>query len=509
MNPLETEKALKESERRLAEAQRLSHIGSYEWDIVNNKVVWSDELYRIYGLDKDSFAATAQAFLERMHPDDRARALKVSADAKKTFQPFNYHYRIIRPDGTERVIHGRGAVIPDEEGNAVRMHGTAQDVTDRILMEREAEKAQRLESVGLLAAGIAHDFNNILMGLVGNISLAKTYLRAGEKALDVLSVAESAALRAGALTQQLLTFSKGGAPVRKILSSQRVLRDTVAFALRGSGVKSVVDLPEDLWSLDADEGQIAQVIHNLVINAAQAMPGGGTVTLRAENVSVEDVGSALKIGRYVKVAVEDTGVGISEADLKKVFEPYFTTKRRGNGLGLAVCRSIVDKHGGGIAVTSVPGQGTTFHLHLPAADRPAPESEKTRVPRFGRGRVLIMDDETVVRDTARRMLERLGYTVECAAEGEAAVKAHLAAREAGTPFDLMITDLTVAGGMGGVETAAKILASDPRARIIASSGYSNDPVMARHEEAGFRAVLRKPYEIVELSETVYEVLRRA
>jgi PAS domain S-box-containing protein len=502
MDPRETEKALQESERRLAEAQRLAHIGSYEWDILSDKVTWSDELYRIYGLEKTSFAATAQDFLAHMHRDDRALALQVSAEAKKTFQPFSYYYRIIRPDGVERIIHGRGQVVPDGDGLPLRMYGTAQDVTDRVLMEREAEKAHRLESVGLLAAGIAHDFNNILMGLVGNISLARATLKPGEKAREMLAVAEAAALRAGALTKQLLTFSKGGAPVKKPLAVRFLLGETATFALRGSNVKSVVELPEDLWPVNADEGQIAQVVHNLAINAVQAMPAGGEIVLRAENVNVPEGFPSLKAGKYVRVTVRDTGPGIPPGDLLKIFEPYFTTKRKGSGLGLTVCRSIVEKHGGSIAVESTPGAGTAFHIHLPATDAAPPPPAKMRAPRRGEGRILLMDDDATVRDTARRMLEHLGYGVECAAEGGEALEAFETARKAGKPFGAVIMDLTVVGGLGGLETAARLLRMDPAARIIASSGYSDDPVMARHREAGFRAVLHKPYEIVELSEVV-------
>ncbi len=383
------------------------------------------------------------------------------------------------------------------------------EIADREKMEEELLKAQKLESMGILAGGIAHDFNNLLAAMLANISLAMLDVGRGHAAYEQLAAAEKASLRAQDLTRQLLTFSKGGAPVKRTTDLAELIKEASGFALRGSRVKCEIVKADDLHLVDIDEGQISQVIHNLVINADHAMPEGGKVTIRCGNFEVGKNSSLpLKEGSYVRVSVEDHGVGIPRDHLIKIFDPYFTTKQKGSGLGLATSYSIIKKHGGHIAVDSQLGQGTVFHVFLSAAvdKRSAPRSEDIAI-RGGSGRVLVMDDEADVRETTGKVLSRLGYTVEYARDGLGALNAYRTALESGKRFDLVIMDLTVPGGMGGKETMQELLRIDPVVRAIVSSGYSNDPVMADYTEHGFSGMVIKPYRLRDLSEEVIRVLK--
>jgi len=384
------------------------------------------------------------------------------------------------------------------------------EIADRERMEQELVKAQKLESLGVLAGGIAHDFNNLLTSTLGNISLALFDIDARHPAHPLLARAEHSTLRAQELTQQLLTFSRGGAPVKKTASIAELIRETAGFALRGGRVKCDFDLPDGLWLVDIDAGQISQVIHNLIINADHAMPGGGTISVRGENVLLPVPGGpSLPPGKYVKISVQDHGVGIPAEHLGKIFDPYFTTKQRGSGLGLATSYSIIQKHGGSISAESVLGKGTTFSLYLSASSATEEEvrADDTRLQRAS-GKVLIMDDEEDVRETAGSVLRRLGYSVVLAEDGSRALELYREAREAGEPFDVVIMDLTIPGGMGGRETLIQLHAIDPGARAIVSSGYSNDPVMANYEEYGFAGVVSKPFRIKELGRAVHQVLEK-
>ena len=382
-------------------------------------------------------------------------------------------------------------------------------VTDSKRAEAERLRAQKLESLGVLAGGIAHDFNNILTAVLGNLSAAR-HAEPDDDVPEILRDAEKAALSARSLTHQLLTFSRGGAPIRKVVSLEEALREAARFALRGAKARAELSIAEDLWPASADEGQIRQVVHNLVLNADQAMPAGGVVAVRADNLEIAGgEGVPLRPGRYVRVAVADTGVGLSREHLDRIFDPYFTTKQHGSGLGLTTSYAIVKKHDGHLAVESEPGRGTTFTVYLPASQERAapPDAQAALAP--GKGRVLVMDDDEAVRRAAGRMLARLGYEVELAKDGDEALRAYAAASGLGRRFDAVIMDLTVPGAMGGKEAMRHLAALDPEARGIVSSGYSTDPVMADFRAHGFCCVLTKPYDVEDLSRALAEATAAA
>ncbi len=416
---------------------------------------------------------------------------------------------LVARDGREKLIADSGAPIRDETGTVLGTVLVFRDITEKRKMEEDILllKTEKMDSISILAGGIAHDFNNILTAILGNITMAKSHTHPGEEIFKILTEAEKASMRAKNLTQQLLTFSKGGAPVRKPASVAELIRSTADFALSGSKTECEIFIPENLYSVDIDAGQISQVIHNLIINAGQAMPAGGIITVRAGNVTVgSHDGLPLKEGDYVRISVEDEGIGIPKAHLQRIFEPYFTTKQKGSGLGLTTSYSIVKNHDGCITVESDLGLGTKFHVFLPASQKKVVIMEESRKPVQGKGRILLMDDEESILEATGEVLTYLGYTVEVAREGSEAVELYKKRKESGKPFDCVVVDLTIRGKMGGKETIQKLLKIDPKVKAIVSSGYSDDPVMANFREYGFKGVVTKPYTVEELSETLSEVL---
>lgn len=420
---------------------------------------------------------------------------------------------------TERQLHTARASIweeaikvpmYDERGRVVGILSAARDISDRKRMEYELLRAQKLESVGILAGGIAHDFNNLLTAILGNLSLVREEaLEQGHEQLaGTLMSAERATLRAKDLTHQLLTFARGGVPVKKVFSLAEPLREWTQFALHGSNVRYQVSVGPDLWPVNADEGQISQAINNLVINAQQAMPNGGTVYVSIVNFAVPHDTSVLKAGKYVEISVRDQGIGIPEEHLLKVFDPYFTTKQKGSGLGLTTTYSIVKNHGGHIGVESVMGEGTTFYVYLPASEEKpgvaGPPAQQTAHCECAR--ILLMDDEEDIRVLGKRMLVRSGYVVELAVDGSEAIRLFCDARERREPFDLVILDLTIPGGMGGEETIRALRTIDPNVKAIVSSGYSTEAHMADYARYGFNAVIPKPYQLDEIRNTVFRIL---
>ncbi len=417
--------------------------------------------------------------------------------------------------GEEFIVAHSAAPLLGRTGAVVGAVLVFRDITRDRQIEEELLKASKLDSLGTLAGGIAHDFNNLLTGILGHLSLLRSD-PASEDAKEAVAEAEEAARRAKSLTQQLLTFSRGGAPIRKPASLAAIVRESARVALHGSGIACEVSIPDELKPVEIDEGQIGQVLGNLLINAQEAMRDGGTVHVTCCNVEVDPRSDGdqpalpLEPGSYVCVSIRDEGTGIAPEHLPKIFDPYFSTRPNASGLGLAAAYSIVRKHGGHIGVQSVPGQGATFDIYLPALETPPEEQGHTAGPvAKGLHRILVMDDDGVVLGVVRRMLERLGYAVDTVTDGQSALARYREALEAGSPYHVVLMDLTIPGGMGGRETIGKLLEIDPEARAIVSSGYSNDPVMAEYRAHGFRAVMAKPYDMRELRRTVESVIAGA
>ena len=381
------------------------------------------------------------------------------------------------------------------------------DITEKQKIEVELIKAEKMESIGVLAGGIAHDFNNILAAILANIQLAVVKLKNNEDIKPYLMHTIETARKASDLTNQLLTFSKGGSPVRKQASLVELIKDTAEFVLRGANTKPVFAIAADLWVADIDAGQINQVIHNLVLNAKQAMSKGGMVYISAENISIEE-STHFNPGNYVKITVKDQGVGIAKENLSRIFDPFFTTKKEGNGLGLAISYSIIKQHDGYIEVKSREDAGTTFFVYLPASNMAVIQTEtqaKTAVS-GGIFKILVMDDEEILLNAVGEMLKCYGYQVSLTTDGVAAIELYKQAKLLGEPFDVVIMDLTIPGGMGGQEAIAYLRDFDPRIKAIVSSGYATDPIMAEYERFGFAGVACKPYKIDELDEVLRKVI---
>jgi len=384
------------------------------------------------------------------------------------------------------------------------------DVTEHERLEQELVRATKLESVGILAGGIAHDFNNILTAVMGNVALAALDVDPASDVGRSLKEAEKATLRARDLTQQLLTFAKGGEPVKTSVHLDAIVREMTAFTLHGSNVRATYEVATDLWPANADKGQIGRVVQNLVLNSVQAMPDGGTIRIKLANERVPGLAaSTLVPGEYVQISISDTGTGIKPEHVSRIFDPYLTTKQTGSGLGLAAVYSIVTKHRGSIDVQSELGKGTTFRIWLPATAT-APTQAGTLSThdhhvKLG-GRLLFMDDEEPIRQMAAFLLRRFGFDVVCANDGSEAVAKFRSAKEAGKPFSLVIMDLTVPGGMGGREAITELRKIDPNVRAIVSSGYSSDPVLANYRSHGFAGVAAKPYDVTELARVLREVM---
>jgi len=400
-------------------------------------------------------------------------------------------------------------VNPDRPEEGVTF--TAQDVTDRKRMEQEILKAQRIESLSVLAGGIAHDFNNLLTAVLACVTALRhnPHLQAHEHTM--LAQAETATLRARNLTQKLLSFGKGGAPIRTTFSLETLLRETAAFALSGSRTVCDIRVDAGLRPVYADAGQVRQALQNLIVNADQAMPGGGKLVIRAENVTLEDAPRLqLKGGEFVRVSIQDHGCGIPERERSRIFDPFFSTKEKGRGLGLSAAYTIVRRHQGRIQVDSRVGLGTCVQVTLPASAEPLPQPRPARLPAplptGGVLNVLIVDDEEIIRESTGAILERLGCRVAQARDGAEGIERYRRSLEEGAPFDVVIMDLTIPGGMGGEKAVQELKRIDPRARVIVSSGYCQDPVMSRFQEYGFSGVLPKPYRMAELQEVLSEVL---
>jgi PAS domain S-box-containing protein len=416
-------------------------------------------------------------------------------------------------DGHERVIEQVASPIRDAKNEIAGVVLVFRDITARQRAEAERRKAETLEQLGLLAGGIAHDFNNLLTAIIGNISLASLLLPPDDEMAERLDDAKNASLRARDLAQQLLTFARGGVPIKKTASIAKLVQDTVSFSLRGSRNRSEFEIAPNLASAEIDAGQISQVIANLVVNADQAMPNGGTLYASCDNFCY-DINDAvipdLVPGDYVRIRIRDEGVGIPEKYMKRIYDPYFTTKPKGNGLGLATAYSIIKNHNGVMTVESQVHIGTTFTIYLPAAaaeeELPVEAPQKLTPAMSGTGRVLVVDDEDAIRDLVEFTLTRLGYEVSQAATALQGVEVYRQNLKAGKRFDLVILDLTLPGGMGGKEALKKLLEIDPTVNAIVSSGYATDATMSRYQDFGFHGVIAKPYEAAELGKVVHDII---
>ncbi|MBF0506500.1 MAG: PAS domain S-box protein [Nitrospirae bacterium] len=419
-----------------------------------------------------------------------------------------------RKDGTVLPVSVLSSPIL-EDGKIVGIVTAFRDISERKRLEQEAIKAQKLESIGILAGGIAHDFNNLMQAIIMGIGVAKIYASQDDKANEILSNTEKVCATAKELSNRLLTFSRGGAPLKRPTSMAVLLRESAGLALSGSNIICDFSFPDTLCLAEVDEGQMRQVIHNLLINAKDAMPDKGRVAISAENVTFQKNNSlSLRAGRYLKISVSDQGKGIPQKYLSKIFDPYFSTKgmgsKKGTGLGLTICHSIIDKHGGTITVESRKGAGTTFHIYLPAAEGQIikeEQMEEIKVVSHGRWRILLMDDEESVRDSVQKVLEAIGYETVTTATGEGAIEAYVKAQGALRPFDAVILDLTVRGGMGGDDAIRDLLKIDPGVKAIVTSGYKENPILKDFKKYGFVAALAKPYNIHGIQELLDTFLK--
>lgn len=502
----QSQNALKESEEKYRDLVQLLPLTVYEADI-NACVVYANQnAFDTFGFSKDDLVGGLSLY-NLIIEEDQDRVKKNIARLLNGESPGMTEYTGIRKD--KSTFPGIAMTIPIYHlEKTVGFRGIFIDITERKTMELELFKNRNLESIGVLAGGIAHDFNNILMAILGNLSLAKMFVSKEEKIYDYLEASEKASLRARDLTLQLLTFSRGGTPVKQTVSLSKLIEESATFPLSGSKVRSELDIAPDLWPVDVDKSQVSQVIHNMVMNASQSMADGGVIHIKVDNrLIMEDSSLPLKPGTYICIAIKDNGTGIPPEMLPDIFDPYFTTKEMGKGLGLTTAFSIIKRHDGFIQVESPPGQGTTFSIYLPASEKKviSPTKEKTKLYQ-SKGKILIMDDEISLQKVMGRMLTVLGYTPDFADDGAQALEKYQIALDTNDPFDLVIMDLTIPGGMGGQIAIKKLLDMDTKAKAIVASGYSDDPVMADHKAHGFSGMLAKPFELKMLSQVIHDVL---
>lgn len=498
------EHALRQSEERYRTLVEESFDGILIFK--ENRIVFANQpLHEMLGYDKGELVGCDPDSV--LHPDYRGLRLKPKKETSGVEAvPSRHEVSLIRKDGSsfEVEISALRADVDSEDVVQVWVR----DITDRKRAAEEQLTIEKLQATGRLAGGIAHDFNNILSEILGNLTLADIYQDNLELVRERMSSAESAVRRARGLTQQLLVFSAGGAPIKKTISIGTLVESACNFSLRGAKGQCELSLPVDLWPVEADEGLLTLVLNNLMMNADEAMEHKGTIKVSGENCISPTKGDVvLREGRFVKLSVSDEGGGIRAEHLSKIFDPYFTTKTQGTGLGLAAVMSIVRQHDGFVDVESIPGMGTSFHIFLPASHSEGSllsEEEPKLVS--GTGRILVMDDEDGIRELAAEMLTLLGYDVALAEDGSRAIELYAEAAQAGAPFDVVIMDLTVPGGMGGREALERLLDIDPDVKAIVSSGYSNDPIMAEYRQHGFKGVVAKPYGVRELGAEIHKLL---
>jgi two-component system, cell cycle sensor histidine kinase and response regulator CckA len=498
--------AFRESEEKFRQLAETVDSVFWIWDGDLQQMVYVSPAYeRLWGGDPQKLKDNPFAWLSLVVPEDRGRVDNLFL-RRLDRKSLDIEYRILSKAGEVRWIHNQTFPLRETAAEARRIIGIAQDVTERKRWEEERLRSAKLESLGLLAGGLAHDFNNLLTAILGQVSLAKFGMDPANPLFPRLTEAENASLRAQEIAKQLLTFSKGASPVKKVIDLRDLIQENVRLVLAGSNVRPVFDLPDNLAPVNVDAGQISQVIHNLVINARQAMKEGGDCLVRAYNFTTDSLGDMELDGwdyeneRGVRVDITDRGTGIPHEHLAKIFDPYFTTKSTGSGLGLATSYSIIRNHGGALCVTSEVNKGSTFSFLLPAVlatgvSSTPPDSELKK----GEGEILIMDDETQIRRVLGEMVETCGYRCQMAKDGQEALQLFAEAQKRGAPFSAVILDLTVPGGIGGKEVIEELLRLDPQVKAIVVSGYSNDPVLAHFQKYGFVGRVAKPFNLLEIS----------
>jgi len=504
---MKIEEALRESENRFRDLASLLPSIVYECDLEGKVVFASRVAHEQLGYTQEDMDKGLNV-IDVIAPEDRQRAKKNIQRILQDQGTGPNEYIGLTKDGSRFPVLVYSSPII-KEGKPAGLRGIIIDISDRKKMEEVLVRSQKLESLGVLAGGIAHDFNNMLVGVLGNISLAREEIDLDSPARVFLRQAEFAADKAKGLTHQLLTFSKGGEPIVESVDMAVLVRNAAEFALRGSRVAGQFNMAPDLWYGEVDSNQISQVIQNMVLNSIQCMPGGGEIQVSCVNCEAEN-GNCLSVseGNFVKITITDQGPGMTEEVCRKIFDPYFTTKDGSSGLGLAVVHSIVRRHKGTITVDSAPSGGATFTLFLPAVSHGV-KCEKVVVDHPpATCKVLVMDDDGIVLQVASAMLARLGYDVGLAVNGNEALEHCQTAMDEGQPYNVVILDLTIPGGPGGVEVLKKLRDLDPSIKAIVSSGYSNDPVMEDHEKYGFQGVVPKPYQLDGLDVTIKQVMAR-
>ena len=503
---MDFESKLKKTARKYHTLVENLPVAAYTTDSAGIVISANPAMVKMFLADSKEEIYTIPVSQRYRDPDDREHFL---TELREKGKVDNYEMQLIRGDGSPFWASVSANVTLNELDEIQFIDGIIRDISSVKALEAEIVKAQKLESIGILAGGIAHDFNNIMAAVLGNISLAKLYSSDNSKVQSKLEEAEKASLRASELTRQLLTFSKGGQPVRRVSSIHKILKESAAFASIGSEVKVIFDLSEDLWSVEVDEAQIGQAVNNMVINAIHAMPGGGEIKIGAANHLFDfENDLSIKPGQYLRVSILDRGSGISPDILDNIFDPYFTTKPKGSGLGLATVYSIIRNHGGRILVDSSSDKGTEFVFYLPAVERKPEEfmQPATSGGKNGYAKILVMDDEVSVLEVVSEILEHHGYQVDTVTDGLEAVKKYRTAFDTKEAYDLLIMDITVPGGIGGVEALRQILTIDSTAKAIVASGYANNTVMANYQEFGFVDSMIKPFRLETLLEAVYRIV---
>jgi two-component system cell cycle sensor histidine kinase/response regulator CckA len=511
----EAEEALRESEekyRLLAETAK-EIILTFDLD---GKVTYANKTWsEISGYSKEE---TLGKGLESLVPDDELDGFRERLSSQRSFKNGPYLYEVeFLSKAVERIPLETSSSPLMKQGKPSGLLLIARDIRERKKMEEDLLRIQRLESIGTLAGGIAHDFNNLLTGVLVNVDFARMDLDPKDKIYKRLSDAKKACFSAKDLTHQFITFSKGGAPMKRIASIIETIKNSVTLALAGSDITWERSIPDDLWLIEFDESQMRQTIHQLVTNSKEAMPEGGTIKIHAENININSEGEeqnlGLRDGEYVKISIQDRGVGIPRENLPKIFDPYFSTKEmgahKGMGLGLTTAFSIIKKHDGHITVESELNNGTTTCIYLPASKKELPKKKGTErdYPPI-KGKILVMDDEDVIRDTTGQVLRFLGHDVVLSKDGLEATDLYHRAKEAGEPFDAVILDLTVRSGMGAKEAIKRFMGIDPNVKAIVTSGCPDDTIITNFSKYGFSGAIAKPYNGEELEKILNRILRK-